>query len=37
MSKKNYDPNSIEEGYSLNSLQVQASIVEKLSFTGILK
>jgi hypothetical protein len=37
MSKKSYDCNSIEEGYSLTALQVQASIIDKLSFTGILK
>lgn len=34
---KNYDAESIEEGYPLSVLQTQASIIDKIAFTGILK
>lgn len=37
LNQKTYDCNSMEEGYSLNALQVQASVVDKLAFTGVLK
>jgi hypothetical protein len=37
MMPKNYDAESIEEGYPLSVLQTQASIIDKIAFTGILK
>jgi hypothetical protein len=33
----NYNAETIEEGYSLTEFQNQACIIDKVSFTGILK
>ena len=34
---KQFDTSTIEEGYPLSNLQAQASIIDKIAFTGILK